>query len=156
MFASCGPESRGEIILKSPDAATAPAIHPNYLSTELDRRTLVEGLKLGRRIAEQPTMRHYIASEYMPGPDVQTDDELLAYAKQYGGTIFHPCGTCKMGGDAMAVVDDQLRVHGLQGLRVADASIMPTLVSGNTNASCIMIGEKCADLVREQKLARAA
>ena len=150
------PESRGEILLKSPDPATPPAIHPNYLSAELDRRTLVDGLKLGRRIAEQPAMQHYIASEYMPGPAVQSDDELLAYAKQYGGTIFHPCSTCKMGSDAMAVVDDQLRVHGLQGLRVADASIMPTLVSGNTNASCIMIGEKCADLVRDQKLARAA
>ncbi len=150
------PESRGEILLKSADPATPPAIHPNYLSAELDRRTLVDGLKLGRRIAEQPAMQHYIASEYMPGPTVQTDDELLAYAKQYGGTIFHPCSTCKMGSDAMAVVDDQLRVHGLQGLRVADASIMPTLVSGNTNASCIMIGEKCADLVRDQTLARAA
>jgi choline dehydrogenase len=150
------PESRGEILLKSPDPGTPPAIHPNYLSTELDRKTLVDGLKLGRRIAEQPTMRHYIASEYMPGDQVQTDDELLAYAKQYGGTIFHPCSTCKMGGDPMAVVDDQLRVHGLDGLRVADASVMPTLVSGNTNAACIMIGEKCADLVREQTLARAA
>jgi choline dehydrogenase len=150
------PESRGEILLRSPDPATPPAIHPNYLSAELDRRTLVDGLKLGRRIAEQPAMQHYIASEYMPGAAVQSDDELLAYAKQYGGTIFHPCSTCKMGIDPMAVVDDELRVHGLQGLRVADASIMPTLVSGNTNAACIMIGEKCADLVRERALARAA
>jgi choline dehydrogenase len=101
-------------------------------------------------------MQYYIASEYLPGEKVQSDDELLAYAKQYGGTIFHPTSTCKMGHDSMAVVDDQLRVHGLQGLRVADASIMPTVVSGNTNAACIMIGEKCADLVRGQALERIA
>jgi choline dehydrogenase len=87
---------------------------------------------------------------------VQSDDQLLDYARHYGGTIYHPAGTCKMGHDALAVVDDQLRVHGLTGLRVADASIMPTVVSGNTNAACIMIGEKCADLVRGQVLARAA
>ena len=87
---------------------------------------------------------------------MQSDDELLAYAKQFGGTIFHPCCTCRMGSDAMAVVDDQLRVHGLGGLRVADAAVMPTLISGNTNAATIMIGEKCADLVRGQALARAA
>jgi choline dehydrogenase len=150
------PESRGEILLKSSDPAMPPAIHPNYLSTELDRRTHLAGLKLGRRIAEQPSMQHYIASEYLPGAEVQSDDELLAYAKQYGSTVFHPCSTCKMGSDAMAVVDDQLRVHGLGGLRVADAAVMPTLVSGNTNAACIMIGEKCADLLRGQALARAA
>jgi choline dehydrogenase len=150
------PESRGEIVLKSPDASVPPAIHPNYLSAELDRRTLVAGLKVGRRIAAQPSMQYYTASEYLPGENVQSDDELLAYAKQYGGTIFHPTSTCKMGHDPMAVVDDQLRVHGLQGLRVADASIMPTVVSGNTNAACIMIGEKCTDLVRGQTLQRLA
>ncbi len=150
------PESRGEILLRAADPTAPPAIHPNYLSTELDRWTIVEGLKLGRRIADQPSMQHYIESEYLPGPDVRSDDEWLGYARQYGGTIFHPSGTCKMGQDALAVVDDQLRVHGLSGLRVADASIMPTVVSGNTNAACIMIGEKCADLVRGQALARAA
>ncbi|MDE2575669.1 MAG: choline dehydrogenase [Rhodospirillales bacterium] len=143
------PESRGMIELKSADPRAAPAIHPNYLATELDRWTLVEGLKLGRRLAERPALAHFIESEYLPGEQVRTDDELLDYARQYGGTIYHPCGTCKMGPDPMAVVDDRLRVHGLSGLRVADASIMPTLVSGNTNAACIMIGEKCADLVRE-------
>ena len=150
------PESRGEIVLKSADAAVPPAIHPNYLSVELDRRTLIAGLKLGRRIAEQPAMQYYIASEYLPGESVRSDDELLAYAKQYGGTIFHPTSTCKMGQDPMAVVDETLCVHGLQGLRVADASIMPTVVSGNTNAACIMIGEKCADLVRGRALERVA
>ena len=150
------PESRGEILLRGPDAATYPAIHANYLSTELDRRTLVEGLKLGRRIAARPAMQHWIESENLPGAAVQDDEGLLEHARRYGGSIFHPSGTCKMGRDRMAVVDEQLRVHGLQGLRVADASIMPTVVSGNTNAACIMIGEKAADLVRGVALARAA
>jgi len=150
------PESRGEILLKSADPLAAPAIHPNYLSEEVDRVTLVNGLKLGRRIAEQSAIRAFIASEYLPGEAVQSDAELLDYARNYGGTIFHPIGTAKMGQDAMAVVDDQLRVHGIGGLRVADGAVMPTMVSGNTNAACIMIGEKCADLVRGQALARAA
>lgn len=150
------PESRGEILLKSADPLAAPAIHPNYLSAEIDRTVLLDGLKLGRRIAAQPSMRAFIASEYLPGEAVQSDAEMMEYARTYGGTIFHPIGTAKMGQDAMAVVDDQLRVHGIGGLRVADAAVMPTMVSGNTNAACIMIGEKCADLVRGQALARAA
>ncbi len=150
------PESRGEILLKSADPLAPPAIHPNYLSAELDRTVLLAGLKLGRRIAAQPAMRAFIDSEYLPGEAVQSDDEMMEYARTYGGTIFHPIGTAKMGQDAMAVVDDQLRVHGIAGLRVADAAVMPTMVSGNTNAACIMIGEKCADLVRGQALARAA
>ncbi len=150
------PESRGELLLKSTDPKAPPAIHPNYLSTELDRATLIAGLKLGRRIGEQPVMQQYIASEYLPGPGVQSDAEWLDYARAYGGTIYHPVGTAKMGHDTMAVVDDQLRVHGIEGLRVADGSIMPTLVSGNTNAACIMIGEKCADMLRGKQMARAA
>ena len=150
------PESRGEIRLKSPDPMAAAAIIPNYLATELDRRTLVEGMKLARRIAGRRAMQDFIASEHMPGAAVAGDDELLAYARDYGGSIYHPCGTCRMGQDAGAVVDDALRVRGVSGLRVADASVMPTLVSGNTNAACIMIGEKCADLIRGQVLARAA
>ena len=150
------PESRGEILLRGPDAATYPAIHANYLSSELDRRTLVEGLKLGRRIAARPAMQHWIEAEHLPGADVQGDDGLLEHARRYGGSIFHPSGTCKMGRDRMAVVDEQLRVIGLDGLRVADAAIMPTVVSGNTNAACIMIGEKAADLIRGVALARAA
>ena len=93
-------------------------------------------------------MQHFIAGEYIPGAPVQTDDELLAYAQQYGGTVFHPTSTCKMGSDPMAVVDAALRVHGLRRLRVVDASIMPAVVSGNTNAATIMIAEKAADLVR--------
>jgi choline dehydrogenase len=150
------PESRGEILLKSPDPLAAPAIHPNYLATETDRRTLIDGLKLGRKIAAQAPLRPYIAGEYLPGDAVQTDADWLDYARNYGGTIYHPIGTARMGSDPMAVVDAELRVHGVDGLRVADASVMPLMVSGNTNAACIMIGEKCADLVRGRALARAA
>jgi choline dehydrogenase len=150
------PESRGEILLRSADPDEHPAIHPNYLATENDRRTLVAGLQLGRRIAARPAMRHWIESEHLPGEAAQDDAALLAHARAYGGSIFHPSSTCKMGHDRMAVVDPQLRVHGLEGLRVADAAIMPTVVSGNTNAACIMIGEKAADLIRGRALARAA
>jgi choline dehydrogenase len=142
------PESRGEIRLKSADPASHAAIFPNYLAAETDRRVLTDGLKLSRQIAARPSIARYIEGEYLPGEAVQTDDELLAYARAYGGTIYHPCGTAKMGQDAMAVVDERLCVRGVSGLRVADASIMPTLVSGNTNAACIMIGEKAADLIR--------
>ena len=142
------PESRGEIRLKSPDPAAHAAIFPNYLATALDRQTMIDGLKMCRAMSDRPAMRRYIASEYLPGDKVVSDDDLLDYARAYGGTIYHPCGTAKMGSDPMAVVDDQLRVRGVAGLRVADASIMPTLVSGNTNAACIMIGEKVSDLIR--------
>jgi choline dehydrogenase len=144
------PESRGELKLKTANPADAPAMHPNYLATETDRRTLIDGLKLGRRLLSTPDMQHFITSEYIPGSQVQTDDELLDYGKQYGGTVFHPTSTCKMGIDPMAVVDPELRVHGIAGLRVVDASIMPAVVSGNTNAATIMIAEKAADLVRAE------
>ena len=106
--------------------------------------------KLGRRLLSTPDMQHFITAEYIPGPQVQTDDELLDYARQYGGTVFHPTSTCKMGNDPMAVVDPELRVHGVGNLRVVDASIMPAVVSGNTNAATIMIAEKAADLMREK------
>jgi choline dehydrogenase len=145
------PESRGELRLKSADPAAAPAIHPNYLATETDRRTLIDGLQMCRRIAARPALRHFIDSEYLPGEQVRTDDELLDYARHYGGSIYHPSGSCKMGNDTMAVVDSRLRVHGLSALRVADAAIMPTVVSGNTNAACIMIGEKASDLLRAER-----
>jgi choline dehydrogenase len=149
------PESRGEIRLKSADPTAHAAILPNYLAAEADQRSIIRGLQLSRAIAARPAMQRYIAGEYLPGPQVQTEDELLDYAREYGGTIYHPCGTAKMGQDRMAVVDDQLRVRGITALRVADASIMPTLVSGNTNAACIMIGEKMADLIRGRNLGRA-
>jgi choline dehydrogenase len=142
------PESRGYLELKSANPVDPPAMYPNYLATETDRRTIVDALKLGRRLLATPDMQHFIASEYIPGDAVQTDDELLEYAKQYGGTVFHPTSTCKMGSDKMAVVDAELRVHGIGGLRVVDASIMPAVVSGNTNAATIMIAEKATDLVR--------
>ncbi|MGE0418968.1 MAG: GMC family oxidoreductase [Acetobacteraceae bacterium] len=152
------PESRGELKLKSADPNDAPAMYPNYLSTETDRRTIVDGLKLGRRILATPGMQHFISGEYIPGEDVRTDDDYLEYAKQYGGTVFHPTSTCRMGSDPMAVVDTELRVHGMEGLRVVDASVMPAVVSGNTNAATIMIAEKAADMIRRggAGLARAA
>jgi choline dehydrogenase len=144
------PESRGEIKLKSPDPFDAPAVHPNYLSAETDQRAIVAGLKLIRRILANPHMQPYIEEEFQPGPDVATDEQLLDYARRRGGTVYHPTSTCRMGSDPLAVVDAELRVHGIDGLRVADASIMPTVVSGNTNAAAIMVGEKLADMVRQQ------
>jgi choline dehydrogenase len=144
------PESRGEIKLKSPDPFDAPAVHPNYLAAETDQRTIVAGLKLIRQILANPHMQQFIVSEFQPGPDVATDEQLLDYARRRGGTVYHPTSTCRMGSDPMAVVDAELRVHDIEGLRVADASIMPTVVSGNTNAAAIMIGEKLADMARQQ------
>ena len=144
----CRPESKGSIHAKSPDAMAAPAIRPNFLSEELDRQTIVAGMKIGRRIIDNPVMDRYRAYEMNPGERVQTDDEWLEFARINGQTTYHVTGTCKMGHDPMAVVDDELRVHGIAGLRVVDASIMPTLVSGNTNAAVIMIAEKGADMIK--------
>jgi choline dehydrogenase len=149
------PESRGEIRLKSPRPADPPAMLPNYLATETDRRAIVDGLKIGRRILATPHMQHFITEEYQPGSSVRTDEQLLEHARNTGGTVFHPTSTCKMGVDPMAVVDPELRVYGIEGLRVVDASIMPTVISGNTNAATIMIGEKAADLVRQKRRAVA-
>src|SRR5271165_4303877 len=143
------PESRGELKLKSPDPFDAPAVHPNYLATETDQRTIVAGLKLCRQILANPHLHHFIASEFQPGPEIESDEQLLDYARRRGGTVYHPTSTCKMGSDPLAVVDSELRVHGIGDLRVADASIMPTVASGNTNAATIMIGEKAADMVRQ-------
>jgi choline dehydrogenase len=144
------PESRGRIALKSANPSDPPSVYPNYLTAVRDQETIVGGLKLCRRILASPPMQPFLESEFLPGPAVQSDIELLDFARRRGGTVFHPTSTCKMGMDAMAVVDPELRVRGVEGLRVADASIMPTLVSGNTNAATIMIGEKAADLVRAQ------
>jgi choline dehydrogenase len=151
------PESHGHLELRSADPADAPKIFPNYLATETDRRTMVDGLELIRRIAAQPALRPYVAGEHLPGPACRTREELLAHVREKGTTIFHPTSTCAMGpaSDPMAVVDPRLRVHGIAGLRVADASIMPTVVSGNTNAACIMIGERCADFLRAERTGRA-
>jgi choline dehydrogenase len=144
----CRPESRGSIHARSADPAAAPAIRPNFLAEELDRRTVVAGMKIGRGIANSTVLDRYRAFEMNPGERCQTDDELLEFARLNGQTTYHVTGTCKMGQDPMAVVDDELRVHGLTGLRVVDASIMPTLVSGNTNAAVIMIAEKGADMIK--------
>jgi choline dehydrogenase len=149
------PESRGQIRLKSANPADPPAMHPNYLATETDQRTIVAGLKLSRRLLANPHLERFVESEFQPGHSVESDEQLLDYARRRGGTVYHPTSTCKMGNDQMAVVDPELRVHGIEGLRVADASIMPTVVSGNTNAATIMIGERAADMV-QQNLALAA
>lgn len=144
------PESRGSVHAASADPAAPPTIRANYLATEGDRRTMVDGLKLQRCIMGHEPMRGFWSEEMAPGDAVATDDQLLDYVRNAGGTIFHPSGTCRMGPpeDAKAVVDPTLRVRGVEGLRVADASIMPTVVSGNTNAATIMIGEKAADLLQ--------
>jgi len=155
----CRPESKGSIHLGSSDPLAAPVIRPNYLADDLDRRVLVDGMKIGRRIINNQRLDKYRAFEMNPGDQVQTDDEWLDFARRNGQTTYHVTGTCKMGQDPMAVVDDQLRVRGLAGLRVADASIMPTVVSGNTNAAVIMIAEKGADMIKaaaKESLAAAA
>lgn len=141
------PYSRGHIAIKSADPLQYPEIHPNYLSDERDHPVVIGGLRVARRIAETPSLAPHILSEFVPGAQYQTDAELLQAARNYSQSIYHPSGTCKMGHDAMAVVDDRLRVHGLKGLRIVDASIMPELVSGNTNAPTIMIAEKAADMI---------
>jgi len=143
------PESRGYVRLKSSDPFEAPIIQPNYLALESDRRVLLAGMRLARRLLETKPLEPYYDHEDFPGPGVQSDDELLGAAKQRGTTTFHPSGTCRMGpaSDPTAVVDDQLRVHGLDGLRVIDASIMPTMLSANLNAATMMIAEKASDLL---------
>jgi choline dehydrogenase len=143
------PESSGDIRLKSADPKAHPVIRPNYLATDLDRRTAIDSLKLTRKLVETKSLAPYVAEEVRPGAAAQTDEELLEGAKRIAQTIYHPVGTCKMGRDPNAVVDDRLRVRGIKGLRVADASIMPTITSGNTNAPAIMIGEKASDMIVE-------
>ncbi|HEY5072467.1 MAG TPA: GMC family oxidoreductase N-terminal domain-containing protein [Caulobacteraceae bacterium] len=141
------PESRGHIRIRSPDASVYPAIAPNYLSDPLDQEVAVASLRWGRRIAAQPALQPWIEHEMMPGDAVDGDEALLAYARMAGTTIYHPVGTCQMGHGPASVVDPQLRVRGVQGLRVVDASVMPRLVSGNTNAPTIMIAEKACDMI---------
>lgn len=143
------PESRGTVTIKSRDPLEPPAMRPNYLTSEADCRCAVEAIKFARRLAAAPALREYIAEEYRPGPAAASDDALLGFARDHGATIFHPSGTCRMGADRMAVVDERLRVHGIAGLRVVDCSVMPTLISGNTHAPVVMIAEKAADMIRE-------
>ena len=149
------PTSRGSVEIVSRDAADAPRIAPRYLSTDADRKVAADSLRLTRHIVSQPALAPYKPVEYLPGPSYQTDEELAVAAGLVGTTIFHPVGTCRMGrsDDAQAVVDERLRVRWLEGLRVVDASIMPTITSGNTNAPTIMIAEKGAQMIREDRLA---
>jgi choline dehydrogenase len=143
------PSSRGTVRIRSTDPLEPPAMHANYLSTPEDRATIVAAMRLARSLAATDAMRPLVAGEYRPGPAAATDDDLLEFAKNTGGTIFHPSGTTKMGpaSDPMAVVDRELRVHRVAGLRVVDCGIMPTLVSGNTNVPVVMIAERAADMI---------
>ena len=145
------PESTGRIVLRSASPYDYPAIYPNYLATKTDCDTLVAGIKIARDICDYAPLKDLVTEEHAPGVGVGRDDDeaVLDWARSTATTIYHPTGTCKMGQDKMAVVDSRLQVHGLSGLRVADASIMPVITSGNTNAPSIMIGEKLADLVLE-------
>jgi choline dehydrogenase-like flavoprotein len=143
------PESRGTIMAQSPDPTAYPAIRPNYLSAPSDLRVLIAGVNHTRRIFAQPAIAQYSAGETMPGSGIETDEQFAEYARHNGSNVFHPVGTCKMGTDPMAVVDARLRVHGIQALRVIDASIMPAVTTGNTNAPTIMIGEKGAQMIKE-------
>ena len=148
------PESRGRIEIISPDPKTYPAIHPNYLSAERDCQTAIDALKFTRRLVKAEALKPYIVREHLPGPGVETDAQLLDSARNIAQTIYHPTSTCKMGTDPMSVVDERLRVHGVSGLRVVDASIMPTITSGNTNAPTIMIAEKASDLILKHRVSR--
>jgi len=142
------PLSRGYVEAKSADPGEAPAINPRYLSEQTDQRAIIGGLRFARRLFAAPALARYVGDEILPGKQVETDNELLDYARQKGSTVYHATCTCKMGSDQMAVVDDQLRVHGLAGLRVIDASVMPAVTSTNTNAPTIMIAERGAELIR--------
>jgi choline dehydrogenase len=151
------PLSRGYVEAKSPDPHQAPAINPRYFSEETDRRAAVAGLRFLRRIFAAPALARHCGPELLPGAAIESDEALLDYARQKGSTVYHASCTCKMGGDPNAVVDDRLRVHGIEALRVVDASVMPAVTSTNTNAPTIMIAEKAADLIRQAaREARAA
>jgi choline dehydrogenase len=141
------PESRGSVHIRSVDPVAPPAIRANYLDTENDRSAIVAAFRRAREIFLAPALDKYRGTEFRPGPLAQSDEQILDYIRSEAESVYHPVGTCKMGSDGMAVVDERLRVHGVQRLRVADASIMPTIVSGNTNAPAIMIAEKCADML---------
>jgi choline dehydrogenase len=138
-------ESRGSVAIRSADPKAPPAIRYNYLATENDRRMMVEGLKMARTICATRPLADYVESEFQPGPKVKSEEDWLAYCREYGETVFHPTSTCRMG----TVVDEKLRVKGVDGLRVVDASVMPAVPSGNINAAVIAVAEKAADLIRE-------
>jgi choline dehydrogenase len=141
------PESRGSLRIRSADPAAPPEIRINYLATETDRRANVDGIRILRKILAAPALKPYVVDEAYPGSKVASDDDILSYCRETGSTVYHPTSTCRMGDDVTAVVDQRLRVRGIEGLRVVDASIMPDLVSGNTNAPVIMIAEKASDMI---------
>jgi len=142
------PESLGSIHIRSADPKAQPAIRFNFLADPIDQRTMVDGFRMMRKIVDAAPMDAYRDSEHSPGASVQSDAEILSWIRSNSQTAYHPVGTCRMGPGPNAVVDDRLRVHGLEGLRVADASIFPTMPSGNTNAPSIMVGEKAADILK--------
>ena len=143
------PESRGSLRIKSADPAAAPEIRINYLATETDRAAFIDGIKILRKILAAPALKPYAVDEIHPGPKVTSDEEILAFCRKTGSTVYHPTSTCRMGNDPLAVVDQRLRLRGIEGLRVVDASVMPDLMSGNTNAPTIMIAEKASDMILE-------
>ena len=143
------PESRGSLRIKSPDPEVAPEIRINYLATETDRRAFIDGIRILRKILAAPSFKTYAVEEVDPGAKVASDEDLLNFCRRTGSTVYHPTSTCRMGNDPLAVVDQRLRVRGIERLRVVDASVMPDLVSGNTNAPVIMIAEKASDMILE-------
>lgn len=147
-FNPCKPTSVGHLQIKSADPLTAPEIHPNYLSTEHDRQLMLTGMRLMRDLAQTPSMKNLIEEELYPGSNVETDDQMNDFIREHAWTVFHPCGSCRMGDTPTGnVVDSTLQVHGVSGLRVADASVFPSIPTGNTNAPSIMVGEKASDLI---------
>ena len=148
------PESRGHVEAASADPREQPVINPNYMAEDRDRRTVIAGLRTVRDWFNTPPLKQYLVSETFPGPDIQSDDELLAYSREMGSTVFHATCSCKMGNDPLAVVNDRLKVHGMEGLRVIDASVMPAVTSTNTNAPTIMIAEKGADMIKADAKSR--
>jgi choline dehydrogenase len=143
------PESRGTLRIKSAAPSAAPEIRINYLATETDRNAFIDGMKILRKILKAPALGPYVIDEAEPGPSVASDEQLLEFCRQRGSTVYHPTSTCRMGNDPLAVTDQRLRVRGVDGLRVVDASVMPDLMSGNTNAPTIMIAEKASDMILE-------
>jgi choline dehydrogenase-like flavoprotein len=149
------PQSIGTIHIKSPDASAGPSIRPNFLSDPVDQECMVRSMRIARRIVERPALHQHVSEEMSPGSQVQSDADWLSFARHNGQTIYHPIGTCRMGEDERAVVDLRLRVRGLEGLRVVDASVMPKMVSGNIQAAVMMVAEKAADLILEDVAQRA-
>lgn len=145
------PKSRGYVHIRSNDPADAPALLHNYLAEAEDQQKMIAAVRKTRQIFEAPVFNEHRREELIPGPEIQSDEEILNFIRNTGESVYHPVGTCKMGNDDMAVVDNHLKVHGIEGLRVADASIMPTLISGNTNATAVLIGERCADFILAEK-----